>query len=183
MSYGLPPIVKRAEGLMGEIERAVAHFPRRYRYTVGARLSEEALQVALLAHEAWLARERLESLTELARAIDRLKLRMQLAQHVQAFASFAQFESLARVAADLGRQCYNLAHHESPRQYQTRRSWHADICALEVDDAALLRSQGDQLRALRRCWNHGLRALARLPLVSHRHGRVSGPCAHGGSAE
>ena len=42
---------------------------------------------------------------ELAEAIDDLKLRMQLAQQVKAFTSFAQFEMLARLAGDLGRQC------------------------------------------------------------------------------
>lgn len=91
---------------MADIEIAVSRFPRRHRYTVGARLSEEILEVAMCAHGAWRNRENQAGrLEELAAAIDRLKLRMQLAQQVHAFASFAQFEALARVAADLGRQC------------------------------------------------------------------------------
>jgi hypothetical protein len=105
MTYGLPPIVKLAEGLMGELERAVVYFPRRYRYTVGARLSEEALQVAMDAHGAWRDQQNEALLLRLSESIDRLKLRMQLAQQVHAFASFAQFEALARVVIDLGKQC------------------------------------------------------------------------------
>jgi hypothetical protein len=106
MSYELPPIVKLAERLMGDIEIAVTRFPRRHRYSVGARLSEQIFEVAMCAHGAWRDREhQAKHLEQLAMAIDRLKLRMQLAQQVHAFASFAQFEALARTAADLGRQC------------------------------------------------------------------------------
>ena len=106
MRHALPPIVKLAERLMADIEIAVAHFPRRHRYTVGARLSEQIFEVTFHAHEAWRDREhRGEHQGQLSISIDRLKLRMQLAQQVHAFASFAQFEALARVAADLGKQC------------------------------------------------------------------------------
>src|SRR6185437_12002602 len=106
MAYGLPPIVKAAERLMGEIEIAVTRFPQAHRYTLGADLRQQVMAVARLAHKAWRDRENQDvRISELAEAIDDLKLRMQLGQQVKAFASFAQFEMLARLAGDLGRQC------------------------------------------------------------------------------
>src|SRR6185437_9627204 len=99
MRERVPTIVKQAERLLAEIEAAVSRFPRRYRYTVGARLSEQAFETAYSANLAWSDKQhRDERVQELSVAIDRLKLRMQLAQQVQAFASFAQFEALSRVA-------------------------------------------------------------------------------------
>src|SRR5215469_6001670 len=106
MGYQLPPIVKAAERLMGEIEIAVTRFPRAHKHRLGEDLRREAMEVAWHAHRAWRDRDRQdEHINELADAIDRLKLRMQLGQQVKAFASFAQFEMLARLAGDLGRQC------------------------------------------------------------------------------
>ena len=114
MSYGLPPIVKLAEALMRDLELAVSRFPRRFRYTVGAQLTQDAFNVATAAHRAW--RAPTDSLEGLSEAIDRLKLRMQLAQQIHAFASFAQFEALARAAANLGKQCGGWAKRMSKRQ-------------------------------------------------------------------
>jgi len=106
MRERVPTIVKQAERLLSEIEAAVSRFPRRYRYTVGARLSEQAFETAYAANLAWSDKQhRDELIQELSVAIDRLKLRMQLAQQVQAFASFAQFEALSRVAVGIGKQC------------------------------------------------------------------------------
>ena len=106
MSYELPPIVKAAERLMGEIETAVMRFARAHKYGVGEDLRRQVMMVARLAHKAWRNRERQnERIEQLGDAIDDLKLIMQLGQQVKAFASFAQFEALARLAGDLGRQC------------------------------------------------------------------------------
>ena len=49
MAYGLPPIVKAAERVMGEIEIAVTRFPRAHRYTLGSDLRQQAMAVARLA--------------------------------------------------------------------------------------------------------------------------------------
>ena len=103
MAYTIPQIVKSAERFMAEIEIAVARFPRAHRYTLGADLRKNAMEVARLAHRAW--RDREFSLDALSDAIDDLKLRLQLGQQVHAFVSFAQFEALARSLGDLGRQC------------------------------------------------------------------------------
>ncbi len=105
MTHALPPIVKLAESLLVSIEQAVRRFARYHRYSVGADLRTQTMAVARLAHRAWRDRASKAAWVEqLVRAVDDLKLTMQLAKQVHAFASFAQFEALARVAADLGRQ-------------------------------------------------------------------------------
>lgn len=106
MRHSAPPIVKLAERLMGELERAVSGFPRRWKYSVGAKLCKLSFKVAYCANLAWSDKYAQDQrIAELSQAIDRLKLCMQLAQQLQAFASFAQFEMLAGVTSDLGRQC------------------------------------------------------------------------------
>ena len=105
MSFQLPPIAKTAERLLLEIEQAVAGFPRRYRYTVGAELRQQAMGVTVLVHRAWRdQRNRLALIERVKWEVDTLKIRMQLCCRLRAFASFAQFEALARVARELGKQ-------------------------------------------------------------------------------
>lgn len=106
MAYELPQIVRSAERLLLEIEQAVSRWPRIHRYTHGALLRQQAMSVAQLTHRAWRDRRRqIDWIAELARAIDDLKLSLQLGKQIQAFASFAQFEMIARLAAETGRQC------------------------------------------------------------------------------
>lgn len=106
MSFQYPPIVKLAERLLLEIEQAVRRFPRYHKYAHGARLREQAMAVAQLSHRAWRDRKCQAQWTEkLAFAIDDLKLSLQLGKQIEAFSSFNQFEALARLASDLGRQC------------------------------------------------------------------------------
>jgi hypothetical protein len=105
MTFQLPPIAKTAERLLLEIEQAVAGFPRRHRYTVGAELRQQAMGVTVLVHRAW--RDRKQQLALIERVIwevDSLKIRMQLCSRLRAFASLAQFEMLARIARELGKQ-------------------------------------------------------------------------------
>jgi hypothetical protein len=106
MGYTLPPIVKAAERLLLEIEQAVRRFPRYHKYTHGTRLREQAMAIAQLAHRAWRDQaHRGMWTTKLVWAVDDLKLSLQLGKQIEAFVSFAQFEMLARLCADLGKQC------------------------------------------------------------------------------
>jgi hypothetical protein len=106
MSYALPPIVKAAERLLLEIEQAVRRFQRYHKYTHGTKLREQAMQIAQLCHRAWRDQaQRPRWTTDLIWAIDDLKLSLQLGKQIEAFVSFAQFEMLARLCADLGKQC------------------------------------------------------------------------------
>ena len=105
MAYDLPPIAKAANRLLVEIEQAVQTFARRHRYATGADLRAQAMQVARLVNRAWRDRARLlHWVTELAWAIDELRITVQLGQQLKAFRSFAQFEALIRLVEDLGRQ-------------------------------------------------------------------------------
>ena len=105
MSSELPPIVRQAERLLVEIEQAISRFQRRHRFHYGPQLSKQAMQVARLAHRAFRDSERkAEWIDRLVWAVDDLKLTMQLGCGIRAFASFAQFEMLSRLARELGRQ-------------------------------------------------------------------------------
>lgn len=106
MTHEAPQIVQLAERVLLEIEAAVCGFPRYHKYAIGAELRNEARAVARAAHRAWRDRDdKAERIRELAVAIDNLKLSLQIAQRLQAFKSFAQFEAISRIVSDLGRQC------------------------------------------------------------------------------
>jgi hypothetical protein len=106
MPVEAPPIVKLTERLLAEVELAVIRFPRFHRYASGADLRRDARAVASIAIRAWRDQhQRADRLVELVHAVDELKLSLQLSKRVEAFRSFAQFEALARLVSDLGRQC------------------------------------------------------------------------------
>ena len=105
MKRELPPIAKAARRVLMVIEEAVTRFPRRHKYTLGADLRRESMQVCRCVHRAW--RERGRQLTrvhELATALDDLKVSLQLGKDINAFGSFEEFEAIARIVSDLGRQ-------------------------------------------------------------------------------
>lgn len=100
-----PPVIRHASNLMRDIELAVVRFPRRHRYVTGQDLRAHATKVAQLAIRAWRRPEkRIEIVDSLVDAVDDMKLSMQLAKELHAFASFRQFEDLARKASELGRE-------------------------------------------------------------------------------
>ena len=105
MTPNLPPIVKTAERLLLEVEQAVRAFPRFHKYELGSDLRKLAMKIATLAHRAWRETAMRETLlSHLARAIDGIKLSLQLGSRLRAFSSFGQFEALSRTAVELGRQ-------------------------------------------------------------------------------
>lgn len=57
MSANLPPIVKIAERLMLEVERAVRAFPRYHKYSLGQELRQQCRDVLRLCYRAWRARD------------------------------------------------------------------------------------------------------------------------------
>jgi len=106
MSFELPPVVKLAERIMLEVELIVRHFPRYHKYMVGERLRDHAMDVNFLCNRAWFDKtNQARWLSRLVFKVDDFKSVLQLAKEVQAFKSFAQFEALARLVTDLGRQC------------------------------------------------------------------------------
>ena len=100
-----PPIVRTAERLLLDIEKAVRRFPRYHKFTFGSTLRNQAFAVAQLANRAWRQRSKQAARVEqLVWAVDDIKIALQLGSQLRAFASLAQYEAVARVARDLGKQ-------------------------------------------------------------------------------
>ena len=116
MAFVAPPVVKQSERLLLAIERAVMKFGRFHKYSFGTTLRDEARLVAKLSHRVWRDREhQAERVGELVWAIDDLKLSLQLGCQMRAFPSFAAFEELARLAAEIGRQVGGLHRKQHPK--------------------------------------------------------------------
>jgi hypothetical protein len=107
MRSQLPPIAKAAMRVLAAVYQSVDRFSRVHKYTVGANLRIESMAVARAVTQAWHRRgdRQLPAVREVAVAIDNLKITLQLCDDVKAFRSFAEFEALARIVNDLGRQC------------------------------------------------------------------------------
>lgn len=105
MTIATPPIVRLAERLLVDVELAVSKWPRAHRYLSGADLRRAAMRVAKRSLRAWRAKaDKAERVERLADAVATLKICLQVGMRIKAFRSFAQFEALARLASDLGRQ-------------------------------------------------------------------------------
>ena len=102
----LPPLLKLAARIHAAVEDAAAHFPRRHRYGLGVRLASRAYDARYAAQLAWREPQRqLLRVRELSLAIDHLKIDLQLSKDLNVFRSFGEFEAVARLVTDLGRQC------------------------------------------------------------------------------
>ena len=96
------PIWRDANRLLLSVERVVRRFPRYHKYTLGSELRQQAMLICRLIHRAW--RERQWVCRWLVRAIDDLKLQLQLAKELALFQHFAEFEQLAGLAVEVGKQ-------------------------------------------------------------------------------
>jgi hypothetical protein len=100
-----PAIWADAMHLATEIEVAVRGFPRYHKYTLRTDLRHQAALVCRrVAQAARFPDQRLESLHALVLAVEDLKISIQLAKEVQAFASFAQFQRVVELAVLVGKQ-------------------------------------------------------------------------------
>jgi hypothetical protein len=144
MSFSLPPIVKVAERLLVDIEQAVMRFSRAHKYVFGTDLRKAAMKVVKRAQRAWRNRDdQAGSIAKLVRAVDNLKIHLQLGMRIKAFRSFAQFEALARLASDLGRQAggWQRQHQQHPKS-QNRMPPSACECAQILSTCAASRAIG-----------------------------------------
>ncbi|GLQ96427.1 four helix bundle protein [Dyella mobilis] len=90
---------------MLDIEKSVLQFPKRHQHVSGQQLRQQIFKVVQLASRAWCKpAERLTLVEALDEAIIDFRITFQLAKRLQAFASFGQFEDLARKLAELGRE-------------------------------------------------------------------------------
>jgi hypothetical protein len=120
MTSDLPPIYKLAEQLLTAVELAVggatstgssdtvpraSGFAKKNRRGLGEDLRDQAMTIVRHCNRAWYDKPRkLHWTGELKWAIDEIKISLRLGQRLRAFRSFAEFETLIRLAEDLGRQ-------------------------------------------------------------------------------
>jgi hypothetical protein len=100
-----PAIWADAMLLATEIEVAVRGFPRYHKYTLGSDLRRQAAWVCRqVARAARFPERRTQTLEALVMAVEDLKITIQLAKEVQAFANFAQFQRVVEIAVRVGKQ-------------------------------------------------------------------------------
>ena len=99
------PIWRDAMRLAVEMELAVRGFPRYHKYTRGTELRQAAHLICQeVAHAALWAPLRLQTLQRLVERIEALKISVQRAKELRAFANFAQFQRVVELAVLVGRQ-------------------------------------------------------------------------------
>lgn len=100
-----PAIWADAMQLAIEIETAVRGFPRYHKYTLGSDLRRQAAVVCRrVAQAARFPERRMAALEALVMAVEDLKITLQLAKEVKAFANFAQFQRVVELAVQVGKQ-------------------------------------------------------------------------------
>lgn len=99
------PILRDANRLLLETEQTVRHFPRYHKYTLGSELRTQVFKINQLIARAWQYKNQAEYyLKRVIRAIDDLKIQLQLAKELQVFRNFAEFQRLAELTISLGKQ-------------------------------------------------------------------------------
>ena len=109
----LPPVYRECRRLLLETEQSVARFSRYHKYSVGADLRKQAMDIMRRVHRACFDKARhLQHLQALVWQVDDYKINLQLAMEVGAFTHSAKgqphfdaFERLARGASAVGKQC------------------------------------------------------------------------------
>jgi len=115
-----PAIWADAMQLATEIEVAVRGFPRYHKYTLGTDLRRQAATICRrVAQAARFPEQRVETLKGLVMAVEDLKISIQLAKEVKAFANFAQFQRVVELAVLVGKQSggwWKQARSAAPRE-------------------------------------------------------------------
>src|SRR5690349_20158819 len=88
------------------IHEAFTRMVRRHKYTIGQRITDAAFEVVLIGLQVWRAPPagKTEQMEALTRAVDTLKLHLQLAMDVNAFRSWNEFEAIISLVDEVGRQ-------------------------------------------------------------------------------
>ena len=100
----LPPLYHLAKRLLILVEQKVRHFERYHKYTIGSDLRRQAMQIMRKIHRATYNRN-LENVSKLLYEIEEFKITLQLAKDIKAFKSLLQFNEIADLAVEMGKQC------------------------------------------------------------------------------
>jgi hypothetical protein len=99
------PLWRDANRLLLEVEQAVRLFPRYHKYTLGSELRHTAMRLCQCIHRAFTRQgSRQKMVQQVAELSDDIKLQIQLAREIRAFANFAQFQRVAELAVSIGKQ-------------------------------------------------------------------------------
>lgn len=100
------PIWRDSQRLLLLTEQAVKGFSRYHKYTLGTQLREQALWVCRILQRALNAQgaRRYKLVEKLQIVIDELKLLVQLSKELNLFQSFSQFQQLAELTVQVGKQ-------------------------------------------------------------------------------
>ena len=105
--YRQLPLWRDATRLLVLVETAVRQFAQYHKYTLGADLRRQAMGICrrvARAAQCTDATQRARQVERLVWGVEDLKITLQLAKEVEAFASFAQFQGLAELSVALGKQ-------------------------------------------------------------------------------
>jgi hypothetical protein len=115
-----PAIWADAMRLATEIEVAVRGFSRYQKYTLGSDMRRQAAEICRgVARAVRFPEQRVAALQALVIAVEDLKITIQLAKEVQAFANFAQFQRVVELAVRVGKQSggwWKQARSAAPRE-------------------------------------------------------------------
>ncbi len=99
------PIWRDANQLLVAIELAVRGFARYHKYTVGGELRNTCLRVCQAVHRGYSRRRSQHKIVQqVVELVDDLKIQIQLAKELHAFANFSQFQRVAELAVSVGKQ-------------------------------------------------------------------------------
>jgi len=116
------PILRDANRLLLEMEQSVRYFPRYHKYSLGSELRAQVFKINQLIARAWQYKDQsLYYLKRVIRAVDDLKIQLQLAKELKVFRNFAEFQRLAELTISLGKQSGGWYRKLSKRQPEAKR--------------------------------------------------------------
>ena len=99
------PVWRDATLLLVEVEQAVREFSRYHKYSIGAQLRSTAMRLCQAIHRAWSRQHsRARMVQQVVELSDDLKMQIQLAKALNAFANYARFQRVAELAVSVGKQ-------------------------------------------------------------------------------
>ncbi|MDO9138802.1 MAG: four helix bundle protein [Methylobacter sp.] len=116
------PIWRDANRLLLEVEQAVRHFPKYHKYTLGTEMRQQAMKICQLVSRAWRNKaDAPQALPRLVQAVDDLKIQLQLGKELHVFQNFAEFERLAELTVQVGKQSGGWLRHVQAAQPEVSR--------------------------------------------------------------
>ena len=101
--YTKLPIFKQALNLNTYIEKAVVHFQRMHKYSIGKELRVKAREIIYGIYRSYLNKNKISHLEKLKNDCEELKIIIYIANDIQALRTPKQFETLSLMALQLSK--------------------------------------------------------------------------------